>query len=577
MDPPALGRRARSIEQTGLFAAAGVTAAVVVGLALTLIGGFEYHVVAVIGLPSGITSERLSVFRAELLAHAWSSLSTSGSDGRVPAWRVDSPGAAKLSLTIREADRNAGVSRLRGIADGFVGKMRAILATQRDAPSDAERVVAEYVDDLQRRLSEFESQVASAVANLPGDDPTNDRDQLLFRWRALRGEFGSAREELAGAAERTAQLAAQPPPTRAVIPTETRRAALEADAALQQDLKELNVSLSETRVQLLAVWQDSAAKLDLLKSAAENLAAAAARDVPSGTSDAVRQLASGISKEATSYLTAVRNFDEAWTREFTYLQHTTIDPMSADTLELHQRARTVLQDFLFAGDQRLTQVRSLLNPKDGLDLSDVGSQAMLSSLTRCGHAAQQAHHQFEFATAGLDSRDNFRLDSALNRARGLRRRTQDRIRSIEQRLEKEAVEQARKDHAAALASARERLAEVRQNADRAVDELVALQEGLNVNAGLSEQFLRAMLQVEVARTAAAGTRENLERSEARLRQLAAEREATPAAEQVEVLSVGVVGPPVNLGERLRIGAVGAALTLASAFGLHFLVRQRWSR
>ena len=233
-----------------------------------------------------------------------------------------------------------------------------------------------------------------------------------------------------------------------------------------------------------------------------------------------------------------------------------------------------LNDFLFDTARSLSTMRSRVQ-EVGDDPSDSARHHVYqSNLTRAFHTVQAAHHRFEFAAGALETPDNFRLDAAMKSARGLRRRSQDRIQEIEARLEAKAAERARQRHALELAEAEQFIDQVRSATDRTVDELIALQEELNLDTEASEAFLRAVLRAEVATSRLEIARTDRNQIEDRLRSLAAERVARAKTADVELVSCDVAGRPVNLDDRLRTGGVAGILTLITALlGQYWITRR----
>jgi vacuolar-type H+-ATPase subunit H len=287
--------------------------------------------------------------------------------------------------------------------------------------------------------------------------------------------------------------------------------------------------------------------------------------------DAMHAVVAGLDTQTRVYDDALTSFLEQWSSAFSAVQSQEIDPLSGALPDLHLSARGALNSFLFDAEKRLTAMRGQLEPSpEGVNV-DARFFVLQSDLVRGFQALQQAHHHFAFAAGGLDTRENFRLDSALNRARGLRRRTQERIRRIEEHLERQAAQLALEQFSRDREDARARLNVVREEADAAVQEMVALQDGLNLSAGMSEQFLRALVQVELAKTKVRVTQGDLFKQEEQLRKLAAEREANhPPADQIEVVSVESSAVPLNWTVKLRAGIIAGTLTLVL-----LLAGQRW--
>ena len=244
--------------------------------------------------------------------------------------------------------------------------------------------------------------------------------------------------------------------------------------------------------------------------------------------------------------------------------------MSGEVLDIYQRLRRNLNDFLFDMARRLSTMRSQVHAV-GADPRDTARHHVFqSNLMRAFQTVQAAHHRFEFAAGAIETPDNFRLDAAIKSARGLRRRSQDRIRTIEEQLQAKATEHAKKRRVEKLIEAERFIDQARTATNKTVDELLALQEELNLGAEASEAFLRTVLRAEVATSRLEFARTDATQIEDRLRDLAAKRLSAADAASIELVSCDVTGRPINLSERLRIGGIGAALTL-----LTILLGQWW--
>ncbi len=537
-------------------------AASAVGIALTLAGRFEYRCVATMRIAGTPSSDQCAVYRKELLDYTWDQLggATSG-DAASKRWFVDSPAEDLLRVILITPDGDAGLERLRETATGFCDKMRATAAAARSTPSQAEDTLAGYGARLQARLNEAQDQVDAAISALPETDPSEHRTALLSHWRALRSDFDTAREQLAEASANIARLQSEPEPKYGLVSSEKHREALQADDVLQQDLRELAVNLSELKLHLLNVRQRSAGPLEQLALAADELIETASsnphRAIPQ--KDPRSDLALVVTVQA--YRDMVKTFAKTWTYEFTALQRLEVNPYSGEVLDVYQRVRRQLSDFLFDAAKRLASMRSQVRALSADPRDSARHHVFQSNLVRAFQTMQALHHRFEFAAGTIETPDNFRLDAALKAARGLRRRSQHQIRAIEEALQAQAAERTRKRRIQELARAGQLVAQVRTAADQTVDQLIALQRELNLSAELSEAFLRAVLKAEIATARLKLTQTDLTQTQGRLRQLTVERLSRAEAADIEFISADVTGRPVNLTARLGTGALAGSLTL----------------
>ncbi len=551
--------------------ALAVAAAILVGAVLTVAGGFEYRCAATLQITGQALPARCAAYRKELLHYSWNRAADMARAGAIPRhWFVDAPGQNLLRLCVTTSDHKAGVEYVRGIATGYRQEMQAIAAAARDTPTEAEAILTTYVGDLRTRLGEAQDQVGAAVAAFPETDPSEHRQALLGRWKALQSGFGSARRELTEASASVARLKSAREPTHGLVSAQQRRRALEADDALGQDLRELTVNLTELKLHLLNVWQRSAGPLERLGLLTDSLleTASANRDELIPDREPPRDTALAVT--IREYRELLEAFASDWNHEFTTAKRLKVDPYSGEILDVYQQVRRRLNDFLFDAAKRLASMRSKVH---GLaeDPSDSARHHVFqSNLVRAFQTVQSAHHRFEFAAGTLETPDNFRLDAALRAARGLRRRSQDRIQAIEEKLRERAAEGARKRRLRDLTEATRIVAEVRSATDLTIDELLALQEELNLSAERSEAFLRVVLKAEVATARFDLTQADLHKAEELLRRLAAKRTAIDDRSNIELISCGVVGRPINLAKNLRLGVLGATLSF-----LTVLLAQWW--
>jgi hypothetical protein len=563
---------------------------------LTFIEPFEYVCGATFRLavtdgphsgpyPADVDAQ-LASFRTQLLDYAWHQRT----DGMVVAgsgvhWFVDAPAAGLLRLCLTTSDPEADTQHLRQLAQGYLAEVAARTGAARANPSEAEAMLSQFAAELQARLNETRAKVEESVASLPESDPRQRRDALLSRWRVLQEEFLQARDDLARASAELARLEAEPEPTHGIVSHEDRNEALSADTALQQDLRELEVNLTELKLHLLNVWQESAGELEHLGIAADELLATHApgsdqldgrsrateraagfsprgRSQPDRLEGRTHKLAGGSAEEvAGRYRELLDTFSNAWNRDFAAFRRLEVDPLSSDMLTIHQRLRSALNDFLFSSSTYLAALRA------GVVTLGAGAEdrAQLhvfeSNVVRSFQAVQTAHRRFEFAAAAIETRDNFRLDTALRSARGLRRRSQQRIKGIDERLQREAQQHAREQRDEALAVARKKIEGLRSAAGQVVEDLVTLQTELNLSVDVSEDFLRSALRAELTEHQAGTTRADLAKTEGRLQDLVDRRTSAFDDVTIELVDCGVIAGPVNLGQRLRIGGIGALATL----------------
>jgi len=568
---PAVLHRPRRFSGVAL----AILAALIVGTALLLAGPSQNHCAATFRITAPTAQNAIGFHRKELLEYAWADLAARpDSRAALGGWFVDEPEPGVLRICLKTTDSRAGVERATAIARGFLSHLNDLTNEARATPTEGENILSTYLKQFQERLANAQEQLEAAILALPATDPRIDREALLTRWHDIRTDFASAREKLTQAAEKFSELRNESEPTHGVVSPDERRTALLADDALQQDFKELNVTLTELKLHMLNVWQRSSPALDGIEAACTAFAEKLSRCLADGSAADARSAAEQLSSAAASYRDARAAFSQAWTSEFTALQQHEVDPQSGDVLDVYQRLRTLLDDFLFAGGQRLSAMRSQVNAIAKNPADNARHHVLQSELTRGFQQLQAEHHRFEFAAGSIETPENFRLDSALRIARGLRRRTTEQMQNIEERLQAKAAQRARRQQAEAMASIDEVLQRSRAASDQTVGELVALQDGLNETATLSEAFVAAVLRAELANSRFQMTRKDLDQTEEHLNNLASRRASAAKSADITLVSCGVVGAAANLSERLRISGTGASVTFLVVLVGQLLLRRR---
>lgn len=536
-------------------------AALIVGMAIFFAGRFEYRCAATVRINGPLAEERTDSCRKELLDFAWVNLKPGESEASTPAWLVDVPEPATLRLILTTPNRPGGLEAVQMAAGGYITQVHDRWQAARSTPTPSEQILARRTDELQTRLQDTETQIETIRSASPSGDPAAVRSMLREQWQELRKRFADVRRNLTEADDEVARLEAEPVPAHGIIDSTERREAMEEDLALQQDLGELQVNLLELRNQLLGVWRKSSAELEQLTTAGEELSGTLAYHQDASFSESGRMPVAELAESAGKYIASLQTFAEAWTKDQENLEQLPEAGLAEELLELHNHGRTVLNDFLFTADKELGEMREIAQNLGDIPGDHARFHVLLSDVTRAFQKLQSAHHRFGFAAASIESRENFRLDAALQAARGLRRRTREQIAAIEEVLQKQAVESARQDHADALERAATEVEKHREQAEGIVGELVDLQESLNATLDESDQFLRATLQAEWVESQQELTAADLKRLQEQLDTIAAERAAAWDGISLELVDVQVLGRPVNLNHRLRIGGLAALCTL----------------
>jgi hypothetical protein len=555
-----------------------IIAVVAIGAALFLAEPFEYRCAATIRIASDADAEQITSYRAELLNRSWEAMrNVEAEDSRLEQWSVEFPASNLLRLSVTTAGRQHGLDRVNAVAASYLRQMESHKARARTEPTETEAALSQQASRLTTRLTQLEDALENARASIPSDDPGGQREGLQLRWQSLRSRFSALRQECVATSAEVRRLRSEPAPTHGIVPSDERRRALQADAALQQDLSELRVRLSEMKLELLKVWEQSAGRLAQLESAANEMKQAASFDPAASTPADLKDLRPALERlaaEAARYQETLQVFTAPWRREFAVMRELEIDPRNGELLDAHDRLREHLSDFLFHAAKCLTTMRGSVEAIGG-GVGDFARHHVLqSNLTRGFQTLQTAHHRFEFSASALDMSDNFRLDAAIRSGYGLHRRSQQRIRLIEERLQAEAAERARIQRANDLAEAERRLVGLRERADTTIEELLVLQDELNLNADQRDAYLHSTARRDVLAGQWDQTRDDLGDIRKRTDALAAKRIGILDRIKLELVSCQVLDGPTNLGERCRTAGIGAGLALAALLLLQWWIIRR---
>ncbi len=535
-------------------------AGVLVGVAMMVAEPLRHRCGATIQIANASDLEQFGKYRQQLINMAWGGDHASPESNRY-AWRVETPGEGILRIAMDTSNVKAAVRQAEEMAREFIAQARAANEAQWSRPSEGENFLQSYVKVLTDRLDDAQRQLDLAMSKLPAADPRPDKAGLMHRWQSVRGDFEAARTQLRQAAEEYKRLNQQGELTQAAVSDEDRQAALAADADLQQDIKELGTTLTELKRHMLNVWQQSSADLEQLGTVA-----AAGATQPSPTDDqatpsSMREACANIAKEMVEFRDGVTAFAGSWNAEFAAMQNDAADAEKSTLLDAYQRVKTLLNDFLFHTGNRLTAMRESVNQLSRDPSDDAKHHLRQSDAARAFAELQSAHHRFEFAAGALDTPGNFRLDSALRIARGLRRRVADRIHAIDERLHKEALARATQERNQSLTALDEILRKSRDASESTVDELVAIQDRLESASTSSDQFVAAVTNAELANHRLQLTRGDLDQVESQLRGLGEQRAKARRDAELQFVWAGVLQKNVNLTDRLSVAGVGASVTI----------------
>jgi hypothetical protein len=331
-----------------------------------------------------------------------------------------------------------------------------------------------------------------------------------------------------------------------------------ADETLQQDLRELNVRLTELRAELISAAQQASEKLPPVADAANALLELLRnRD---GTPDvAIAAATSGLEAIAANYTNRLEVFTQQFAEAARTSESTTADPLRDDLINAYVKTQKLAGDFLFDASRLLTTMRGQIDALNEGEAAAPRNYQFASDLTRAFGQAQTAHHRFEFAAAKIDSANNFRLDSALRGSRGLRSRTRDRLAAIEKTLQAEALEHAQAQYARDLLDAQAATKTSRAELDAVVGELLQADESVLASITPSDEFIEAAIRRKLAEATAANQRAQIAQIQEVLDGLATRRHSLTAESVVSLAALETTLDPHDLPRRLTVSTLAAAL------------------
>jgi hypothetical protein len=535
--------------------------AIVVGFVL-LIAGRNVHLCgATFRLPETLDTAQRDLCRNTLYDVVSADMALSTVSPGNQKFFVDFPAPNTLRFAFATPKSDEVVEQAKRASDAFLTSIKNEFRRVREEPSEGEQATSDHIAELKSSLTNEQRVLDQAIADVPEQDHRAERDGLLDRWRSVRERYrvsGARVMEVAGSVE---QLRNAPPPSHGIVTSDQRREAYGQDLGLQQDLKELAVSLTEIRGHIGRLQADTAALHTHLDEATakltELLKGVEHGKLATTTRDTVEQL----SDSTDAFHDSLASFSTKWEQELTAIRESPIKPRSQELLDRYQRTRSALSAFLFDASKLLARMRDSARTIDTIK-SDNGRVLQLqASVSRSFQTLQTFYHRFEFAASQIDRSQNFRLDAALRSARGLRRRSRLRMQQIDEKLQRAALIEMKSFRATSLRQAEALLEFTRGENDATVSALVDLQDQLSERVGSVEAFVAAVARAEMGTRNVASLRATLAEAKTRLQQLESLRKSRGANVNIELATTGILGPPINVGERFRNSAIGAAITL----------------
>lgn len=538
-----------------------VLAALAAGTLLTFIEPFEYRCTANFQITGEVSTYQQTFYRKELLNYIWyrhpDDIQTSNSNKH---WFVDVPEQDKLRFCLTSTNRQQGLDRVETMAQDFATNMETLRIQALSTPTEGENILTEFITILQDRMNSAQENVAVMAHNLPENDPSINRDTLRTQWQSLHDNFQQIHVQLIRTLNELNQLRSDPVPTIGIISPQERNQELQVNHALQQDLKELAVNLSELKRRIIHVWQQSSGLLEKLSDASLALLHFTQNSPLSAFDEDILNPFNQIKKHAQQYQEKLTAFTQLWTKEFVTLQKTPINAYNDDILATYHRTRSQLNDFLYSASKILSDIRLIVTNIGENQSDNARYYVFQSELIRSFQTVQTAHNRFEYSASHVETPDNFRLDAALKSAQGLYRRSQQNIASIEKKLKAKALTRAKERRKVNLIEASRLVDDIRISADKTIAKLVSLQAELNLSTDETEAFHRTLFEVKLATGQLQSIQSHIGEMSHHLRSLEDQHAASVNASRLELLHCDVTTHPVNLTERLRMGGLGAMLT-----------------
>jgi hypothetical protein len=288
----------------------------------------------------------------------------------------------------------------------------------------------------------------------------------------------------------------------------------------------------------------------------------------------VRVAAERLARAAEAYRVCFEAFYKPWRQTSPPDSDRAPDIRAGLLMDRLQQLNRLLGDFLFQAAAPLDTMNEQIDALSADPDAAARHHTLIAAATRQVHRLRTAHHMFEFCASDVRSINNFRLDAALKSARGLHRRCTDRMRMIDDRLQREAYQFALQQRERRIAECRQRIEEIRREVHGQIAALLESQDQLTASLPLADSFL-------YGRFTAGEQKRQLERLEAdaqatrqQLAQASARRISLLDPDGITVADQSASPRPVNFARRLAAGwLVTATVLLAILFGLRLAGRR----
>ncbi len=539
-----------------LLAFAGALA---IGAVVAAMGHLQFKSVAVYRVAEDVSTEQVAALQDRLARF----LTSDSARGETQAIATDAAAngfdANALSFSVFSLTPDQSVQSAQKLADRFREIVEAEARAARTQPTEAEKFAAQHLDELKRGAADAGERLGQLSETLNTAQAGASQNNQLSRWRELSTKYRESRARLIDAQARLATLDSAGPPTAANIDPADRESAERADLGLQQDLKELAVNVAVLTAQIREVHTRSTASLDAAIDAAQALRYESARIGHDHSEPDVSAAMTSITEHADDYRNVVDKFSEAWDKALATLPESAADPSDGAVLLRYENALAAARELEFASSAVLQVIEAETTRLGGDGRAAPQRYELLSTLVRAVQTLQAAHRRLLIESGRIEDSQNFRIDSALRSARGLRGRSRARLLAIEEKLSTAALADARIKYAAAVDDARKVVEQQRTETDCVTQALVEAQEEL-VDVMARTQDRTAAAQAELLALQVEMEQNRAERIEQQIDRLTEKRLAVAHENPLEPATVSCDRFPVDTGRRLKSGGIAAAAT-----------------
>jgi len=529
--------------------------------------GIDTYKTAMVDTLLALSAEQAAtVLRGRTESNAQSSAArkaTKANRGRLTGWdvSVSEAHADQLQLEVHASTTPTAENWRERVIDEFRRRLELLAGSHT-------RRARELLDSLNQRYMV----ISDAIASLPPADKDNDQNESgagaesgdtlepleAFQaiWRKLeqpRQGYVRIRQELDELSARRRLLTIGPTPVLTDIDPDKRRSAYDADVALQEDLRHLQVQLAQVRRSALRDIERATPHLDKLIESMRAIAEIATSKQAADWTGAQRSALESVSDVARQFHDLSEALQLDWSRLTGSLDNMPIEPGSSDILDLYDNLTARIGDF----HRESERLKSLLD-ESMIALSERPGDATHHHLVRT--EVEGLIHEFEISysafvrTSGeLANRRNYLLDAALRSSRGLLHRIRARRDEIDRGIEESARTIANERHGDELADLESRIEDLRLEATQQVDVMLAAQQELRSH---SEQ-IPGYVDTVIAQGITTNRRELLvaeqQRLAAAIERAKSDLSSPVSPDRISVIQRTVDRRPINLTQAVSYG------------------------